>query len=116
MGKVDGESIIGSALALIASFAWRDAITEAIDTYYPVNVGNSKNLQVKFTYAIAVTMFVFLAFYLYVEAVYIASAVSPSIDNYMDENHSRLKLLPTIEGLNESKEHIRGHPHIMFST
>lgn len=96
MTKVDGESIIGGALALIASFAWRDAITETIDTYYPVDTKNSKNLQIKYTYAIVITLFVFLIFAMYIGAVSALSEVNPTLDNFMDSN-TPLWRLPSLQ-------------------
>jgi hypothetical protein len=87
--KVDGESIIGGALALIASFAWRDAITETIDAYYPVDAKNSKNLQVKFIYAIVVTLFVFLIFALYIGTISTLTYAIPPLHDYMDASKPR---------------------------
>lgn len=106
MTKVDGESIIGGALALIASFAWRDAITETIDTYYPIDTKHSKNLQIKFTYAIVITIFVFLIFAIYIGAVSALSQVTPTLDNFMDSNTPMLRL--------PSLQRMKTGPHIKW--
>lgn len=99
MPKLDAESIIGGALALIASFAWRDAITETIDTYYPVDVKNSKNVQIKFMYAIVITMFVFLLFTIYIHTVSVLSKVDPELDKFMQSDNPSWRL-PSIESIN----------------
>jgi len=96
MTKVDGESIIGGALALIATFAWRDAITETIDTYYPIDTKHSKNLQIKYIYAIVITLFVFLIFGMYITAVTALSKVSHELDDFMNSKEP-MPRLPSLQ-------------------
>lgn len=66
MNELDMNSIVGGALALIASFAWRDFFEAFINRMYPVN--GSSNMTAKFIYAVVITSCVFGVFYLYTTA------------------------------------------------
>ena len=65
----DTVSIIAGSLALVASFAWRDAFTAGIDKWFPLP---ESNVRAKFIYAILITMFIFLIFniFIYLSTVY----------------------------------------------
>lgn len=89
MGKVNAESIIGGALALIAGFAWRDAFEAGIDAYFPIESG--KNVKIKFIYAIAITIMVFVMFYIYMFTVIEIAKISPTVEAFVDPLTSRMK-------------------------
>ena len=59
-------SIVGGALALIASFAWRDFFEAFINKMYPID--GKGNITAKFIYAVIITTCVFVIFYLYTRA------------------------------------------------
>ena len=84
MSKVDGESIIGGALAFIASFAWRDFFTELIDQYLPENAQKGSILRTKLIYAMVITIFVFVVFYMYMGFMVKVSDIDPVINTFMD--------------------------------
>lgn len=82
MGKMQADTIIGGALALIAGFAWRDAFEAGIDKYFPIESGN--NVKIKFIYAISITMLVFFLFYLYMLAATSVAKISPMVNSFID--------------------------------
>ena len=79
MGKVEVESIVGGALALTASFAWRDYFTSFIDMNYPIK---GENLNAKFMYAIIITIVIFMLFYCYIWACERVREISPTVNSF----------------------------------
>ena len=89
MVKFEGESIIGGALAIVASFAWRDFFTTFIDTQFPMP---ESKLKAKFIYAILITSFVFMLFYLYMFCTVHLANSDPVVEKYMNPDVKRLRL------------------------
>lgn len=88
--SIDTTVIISSSLALVASFAWRDAWSVFVDNYFPLP---ASNVKAKFIYAILITLFILLIFniYLYLNKKYTEYEVHETVQKIAERMGYRSK-------------------------
>lgn len=89
--SIDTTAIIAGSLGLVSSFAWRDAWSAFIDSYFPLP---SSNVRAKFVYAILITLFILFLFntYQYLNKKYTEYEVSENVQKIAEYMKPRQSL------------------------